>query len=75
MHLLLRGLWFPPHLFAWHDADLGADRGQFRRHEGESALLFECGDRRLERRANARSTLQLKLLRPRQPAAMAAVLL
>lgn len=75
MTLLLRGLWFPPHLFAWQNFELGADRGQFRRHEGESALLLECGDRFLERLFEAFVTLHLKLLSPRHPAAMAAVLL
>lgn len=65
MWLLLRGLRFPPQLFAWHEFDLGAERGQFRRHDGDSALRLNSGFRALERRANALVTLQLKLLRVR----------
>lgn len=54
MVLLLRGLWFPPQLFAWQDAELSAERGHFRRQDGDSAFGLEWPGRALERRLEAR---------------------
>lgn len=47
MRLLLHGLRFPPWLWAWQDAELGADRGQFQRQDGDRFFLWEWGDRLL----------------------------
>lgn len=47
MLLLLHGLRFPPWLFAWHDVELGAERGQFHRQDGDRFFLCECGHRLL----------------------------